>query len=351
MNLNELVDRHGGWLESGPQEGPVVSSRVRLARNLTGTTFPGWASREVCDRVWNEAVLAFDGLSNGGDFLRCRMDELGPLDRELLFERHLISAELAERNAGCGVFVSHDECSGVMGNEGDHIRWQSLQPGLNLQEAWRQAEALDDGLEQSLSYAFSSKLGYLTACPSNVGTGLRASVMLHLPGLILTEEIKPVVNAISKIGLAVRGLWGEGSEASGHMFQISNQITLGKSEQEIIATLEQIVLEVIEHVKNARLRLMEKQKLRVQDHIGRAYGILAHAAMMTCAEALDLLSGLRMGVDLGLLPQLRRRDIDQLFIQIHPAHLQKAAGKALSPDERDVRRAQLIHHFLDGKKD
>jgi len=349
MTLAELLKRHGGWLESGPEEGPVISSRVRLARNLRDTTFPGWASKEVRNRIWNEVVLAFDGVPDSGSFLRWRMDELSVLDRELLFERHLISRELAERQAGSGVFVDKDECRAVMVNEEDHIRLQSLQPGLNLQKAWEAADELDNALEQSLSYAFSSKLGYLTACPSNVGTGLRASVMLHLPGLVLTEEIKPVINAVSKIGLAVRGLWGEGSDASGHMFQISNQITLGRLESEIIAGLEQIVLEVIEHEKNARLRLMDKQEIRVHDHVGRAYGILANAALMTTGEALDLLSALRLGTDLGLLPNMVRREIDQLFIQIHPAHLQNEAGSVLSPEERDIKRAQLIRKFLGEK--
>jgi protein arginine kinase len=350
MTLDGLLERHGGWLEAGPEEGPVISSRVRFARNLYDTTFPGRANKEVRDRVWNEVVLAFDKLKQNTEFLRWRMDELQPLERELLFERHLISAELAERKSGSGLFVSEDECRAVMVNEEDHIRLQSLQPGLNLQKALDEAEALDNDLEKSLAYAFSSKLGYLTACPSNVGTGMRASVMLHLPGLCLTEEIKPVINAVSKIGLAVRGMWGEGSEAAGHMFQISNQITLGKTEIEIISHLDQIVLEVIEHEKNARLRLMEKQEIRVHDHIGRAYGILAHAAMMNSNEALDLLSGLRLGTDLGLMPEITRRDIDQLLIQIQPAHLQKAAGTTLSPEERDVKRAQLIRGFLDGKQ-
>lgn len=349
MTLDDLVQRHGGWLEAGPDEGPVISSRIRLARNLRDTTFPGWASKDVRDRVWNEVLLAFDGVKGNQDFLRWRMDELKPLDRELLFERHLISRELAERQTGSGVFVNQSECCAVMVNEEDHLRLQSLQPGLSLQKAWDIACGLDDSLEQNLSYAFSSKLGYLTACPSNVGTGLRASVMLHLPGLCLTEEIKPVINAVSKIGLAVRGLWGEGSEASGHMFQISNQITLGKPEAEIIAHLDQIVLEVIEHEKNARARLMEKQEIRVHDHVGRAYGILANAALMATGEALDLLSGLRLGIDLGLLPNMARREIDQLFIRIHPAHLQKEAGASLSPEERDIKRAQHIRQFLEKK--
>lgn len=349
--LDGLLDRHGGWLESGPDEGPVISSRVRLARNLHDTTFPGRATKEVRDHVWSEVVQAFEKSESGTDFLRWRMDELKPLERELLFERHLISAELAERKNGSGIFVSEDECRAVMVNEEDHIRLQSLQPGLNLQKALDEAETLDNDLERSLSYAFSTRLGYLTACPSNVGTGMRASVMLHLPGLCLTEEINPVVNAVSKIGLAVRGMWGEGSEAAGHMFQISNQITLGKTELEIISHLDQIVLEVIEHEKNARMRLMETQEIRVHDHIGRAYGILAHAAMMNSKEALDLLSGLRLGIDLNLMPEIDRHDIDQLLIQIQPAHLQREAGAALSPDERDIKRAQLIRRFLDETPD
>lgn len=349
MTLDGLLGRHGGWLESGPEEGPVISSRVRFARNLHETTFPGWASKEVRDRVWDEVVLAFDNVEDRENFMRWRMDSLDPLERELLFERHLISAELVDRKSGSGLFVSEDEGRAVMINEEDHIRIQSLQPGLNLQKALEEADTLDNDLEKSLTYAFSTKLGYLTACPSNVGTGMRASVMLHLPGLCLTEEIKPVVNAVSKIGLAVRGLWGEGSEAAGHMFQISNQISLGKTESEIVAHLDQIVLEVIEHEKNARLRLMETQEIRVHDHIGRAYGVLAHAAMMNSNEALDLLSGLRLGVDLKLIPEITRHDIDQLFIKIHPAHLQRAAGMALSPEERDIKRAQLIRGFLEGK--
>ena len=336
-------------MESGLNDGPVVSCRIRLARNLKDTVFPGWASKEDLNRVWDAAVAAFDHEELGQEFLRWRMDELDPLERELLFERHLISAELAERKTGSGVFVSEDEARSVMINEEDHIRLQSLQPGLNLKEAWKKAEALDDALEQSLNYAFSSKLGYLTACPSNLGTGLRASVMLHLPGLVLTEELKPVINAVTKIGLAVRGLWGEGSEPAGHMFQISNQITLGKTEVEIIDHLEQIVLEVIEHEKNARLRLMETAKIKVHDHVGRSLGVLTHASLMSSGEALDLLSGLRLGIDLGLMPEIKRQDIDQLFIRIHPAHLQKEAGETLSPEERDVKRAQLIRRFLSVK--
>jgi len=349
VTLNDLLQRHGGWLEAGPGEGPVISSRIRLARNLQDTTFSGWASKEVHDRVWNEAVLAFDHVADGETFLRWKMNDLAGLDREVLFERHLISAEMAEQRDGGGVFVSEDECCAVMVNEEDHLRLQFLRSGLDLQGAWAAAENLDDALEQNLSYAFSTKLGYLTACPSNVGTGMRASVMLHLPGLMLADEIKPVVNAVSKIGLAVRGLWGEGSEAAGDMFQISNQTTLGKPEEEIIDHLNHIVQEVIEHEKNARIRLMSSQEFRVRDHVGRAYGVLSNACMMASQEALDLLSALRLGVDLGMLPHIERPELDRLFIRIQPAHLQKEAGANLSPEERDIKRAQIIRQFVEGK--
>ncbi len=346
MTLDDLFQRHSGWLKAGADKGPVISSRIRIARNLSNTTFPDQVIEQEHIHVWNQVARAFDKLANNEDFLRCRMDELNPLDRKLLLERHLVSRELANRQNGCGVFINKDECLSVMVNEEDHLRLQSLQPGLTLHKAWEIATVLDDELEKNISYAFSSRLGYLTACPSNVGTGLRASAMLHLPGLTLTEEIKPVINAISKIGLAVRGLWGEKSEASGHMFQISNQITLGKSETEIIAHLEQIVLEIVEHENNARQHLMEKQTIRVRDHVARAYGLLAHAKLMTTNEALNLLSALRLGIDLGLLTEIAHHEIDQLFIQIHPAHLQKEVGTELNTDERDIQRAQKIRKFL-----
>lgn len=347
MTVDDLLQRRGGWLESGPDEGPVISSRIRLARNLDRFHFPDRASKKTRSQLWKEINTALDALPvDEGVFLRWEMEELSAMDREVLFERHVISRELAGRKTGSGVAVRDDECVAIMVNEEDHLRIQSLQPGLDLGAAWGVADRIDNGLEKTLTYAFSGKLGYLTACPSNVGTGLRASVMLHLPGLVLTGEIKPVMNAVSKIGLAVRGLWGEGSEASGHMFQISNQITLGRSEAEIIAHLEQIVLEVIEHEKNARGRLLEAQAIRLHDHVGRAYGILANAGLMTTSEALDLLSALRLGADLKIFDGPVRREIDRLLIEIHPAHLQKGAGGPLSAEERDVRRAQRIRTFL-----
>ena len=203
-------------------------------------------------------------------------------------------------------------------------------------------DGIDTEIEKSVSYAFSPRLGYLTACPSNVGTGMRASVMLQVPGLVLMGEVNPIIKGVSKIGLAVRGLWGEGTEAVGNMFQISNQIRLGEREDQIIASLEQIVLEVVEHEKNARVRLMEKRESLVRDHVGRAYGILTNAHILSSKEALDLLSALRLGIDLGILKPMNGRVIDELVLKTQPAHLQKMEGKALKPKDRDKARASLV---------
>ena len=348
MTLDEMVKRHGSWLEAGVGEGPVISSRVRLARNLEAYCFPGWANEEEKQAVWKKTSAIFQSLEE--PFIRWGMAESSALDKEILFERHLVSQELAAKDEGCGVFVAPDECLSIMVNEEDHIRIQSLRPGLDLEGAWQAADRIDDQLEAELTYAFSPKLGYLTSCPSNVGTGMRASVMLHLPGLVLMEEMEPVINGISKIGLAVRGLWGEGTEAAGNMFQVSNQITLGRREDEIIAHLEQIVLELIEHENNARIRLMNDRALVVEDHVARAFGILSNARMMSSGEALNLLSTLRLGIDLGLIGEFSRRDIDMLFIATQPAHLQKRESKALEPDARDVVRAGMLRDFMEKAK-
>ncbi len=345
MTLDDMMKRHGSWLESGVDEGPVISSRIRLARNLEEYSFPGWASEEEKHAIWKQMTAIFQGMDS--HFIDWGMAETPALDREILFERHLISQELAQQDEGCGVFVSPNECMSVMVNEEDHIRIQSLQPGLNLRGAWQAADEIDDKLESQLTYAFSSRLGYLTACPSNVGTGMRASVMLHLPGLVLMDEMDPVINGISKIGLAVRGMWGEGTEAAGNMFQVSNQITLGRREEEIISHLEQIVLELIEHENNARIRLMNEKPVIVEDHVARAFGILSNARMISSGEALNLLSTLRFGLDLGLIDQFSRRELDMLFISIQPAHLQKQENCDLEPNERDIVRAEMLRGFME----
>ena len=347
--VERLVQQRGAWLQPGQGGGIVVSSRIRLARNLKGAAFPGWAGEEECERIWREVEPQLGALSQLRPGVAIAMPELDELDRQILFERHLISREQAEKGRGSGIVMRQDEGLSVMVNEEDHLRLQAMRPGLDLRGTWQVIDALDTAIEQRVPYAFSNQLGYLTACPTNVGTGLRASVMLHLPGLVLMNEINPIVKGMGKIGLAVRGLWGEGTEATGHMFQISNQITLGEKEEDIVASIEQIVQEIIEHEKNARQRLLEKRDPVLRDHVGRAFGILSHAHILSSKEALDLLSGLRLGIDLGILKSPDRRVVDELLLITQPGHLQKAEGRALKTKERDRARARCVRERLTGE--
>lgn len=348
MNVSDLIDAAGAWLTPGQAGGPAVSSRMRLARNLREAAFPGWAGEDECQRIWESVSGVLGRLEPLEPGFTVAMDEVNDLERQILFERHLISREQAQKGKGSGLICSEDESVGVMVNEEDHLRIQAFRPGLDLAGAWQRVNELDDAIEQELPYAFSPKLGYLTACPSNVGTGMRASVMLHLPGLCLMDEINPIMKGLGKIGLAVRGLWGEGTEAIGHMFQISNQVTLGEDEEEIRTNLEQIVSEVVEHEKNARARLRRKRSALLRDHVGRAYGILTNAHLLASKEALDLLSGLRLGLDLGILSDVDAGPVSELMLLTQPAHLQKIVGKKLSVKERDRARASLVRERLAG---
>jgi protein arginine kinase len=233
-----------------------------------------------------------------------------------------------------------------MVNEEDHLRLQALRPGLQLKELWAEINDLDSQIAQHIHYAFSSSLGYLTACPTNVGTGLRVSAMLHVPGLRLINEIDPIVKGLTKIGLAVRGLQGEGTEASGNMFQISNQMTLGESESVIIDRLERIVAEVAQHEANARIRLQEQRGAYVEDFVGRAYGILCHARVLNSREALDMLSALRFGCELDMIKGLQVAEVNRLVLYSMPGHLQKSEGRIIPPDERDYVRARLVRETV-----
>ena len=351
MNVHDLLKQPGAWLAVGTDTGPVISSRIRLARNLREAAFPGWAGAEECERIWSAVSPILLDLPSLAPASAVAMGDLDELDRQILFERHLISREQAEKGKGSGLVLRGDERLSAMVNEEDHLRLQGMQPGLDLRGIWAQIDRLDSEVEARLEYAFSTRLGYLTACPTNVGTGMRASVMLHLPGLVLMNEINPVVKGMGKIGLAVRGLWGEGTEAIGNMFQISNQMTLGETEDRLIVTIEQIVQEIIEHEKNARTRLLERRETLVRDHVGRALGILSHAHILTSKEALDLLSGLRLGIDLGILPNMERRVVDELLLLTQPGHLQRLESRSLKPKERDRYRARLVRERLTGGRE
>jgi protein arginine kinase len=268
------------------------------------------------------------------------------MDKQILVERHLISREHAAKNAGSGLVLNRDETFCLMINEEDHLRMQALRPGLQLRQAWAAIDHLDSDLERKLDYAFNNKLGYLTACPTNLGTGIRVSAMLHLPGLVLAEHINPIIQSVNKLGLAVRGLYGEGTEALGNVFQVSNQMTLGESELTIVERLEKVLAQIIEHEENSRATLLEKKAKTVYNHIGRAYGILANAHSISSKETMNLLSLMRLGVDLGLFPGVERSLPDELFILTQPAHLQKQHSEKLSAEERDLLRADMLRERL-----
>jgi len=342
MKVDQFLNQPGSWLAREQDPGIVVSSRVRLARNLQEFSFPGWCRDGECSEVWDRALGVLPKLKTLPDALSSEIDTLSKLDRQILFERHLISRDHMDRENGGGVMVSPDESISIMVNEEDHLRLQAIHPGLTLRQAWEEINAIDDELGEELDFAFSPTLGYLTACPSNVGTGMRASVMLHLPALVLMEEINPIMKGMGKIGLAVRGLWGEGTEATGNMFQVSNQITLGEKEEDIIHNLEQIVSELVTHEQNARTRLMEQRDTLVRDHVGRSMGILSNTWILSSKEALDLMSGLRLGIDLGILKTLNWAKLNDLLILTQPGHLQKIEGRRLKAQERDEARAALV---------
>lgn len=348
--IADCVKQPGYWLADTGAESIVVSSRMRLARNLRGASFPGWAGEEETRGIWRKFAEILPRLPQLHDAVALEMSDLSRVDKEVLVERRLISRELADKTAGSGLIARKDESVAIMVNEEDHLRIQCIRPGLGLRELWKLADNIDSAAERHAPYAFSKSLGYLTACPSNVGTGLRASVMLHLPGLSLVNEINPIIKGVNKIGLAVRGMWGEGSEASGNMFQISNQVTLGETEETLINRLEQIVLEISEHERNARARLMQRKDYFVLDHIGRAYGILSNARMLNSAETLDMLSALRLGIELDIVRDWDVAAINRLFMCVQPGHLQKAEGKTLGAEKRDLARARVAREMLAATK-
>jgi protein arginine kinase len=347
MNIHEFL---GTPAEVARREGPhnkiVMSSRVRIARNVKGAAFPGWAKKAERIRILEALRPAIQSLPQMADCFSESMDNLTILDKNILVERHLISREHAAKNAGSGLVLNRDESLCVMINEEDHLRMQALRPGLQLKQAWQAIDSIDSRLEKKLDYAFNAELGYLTACPTNLGTGIRVSAMLHLPGLVLAEQINQIIQAVNKLGLAVRGLYGEGTEALGNVFQVSNQMTLGESEADIVERLSKVLNQIIEHEENARNSLLEKKPKTVYNHIGRAYGILANAHSISSKETMNLLSLMRLGVDFILFSELDRALVDELFIVTQPNHLQRRYSDKLSAEERDLLRADMLRERL-----
>jgi protein arginine kinase len=320
----------------------VLMTRVRLARNVAGHSFPGWAKSAQREDVLAACRAAITSTTQMKKSFNLTIGELTDLEKQILVERHLISRELSGAKTGAGVIISKDQAFSIMLNEEDHLRIQVLRSGFQLKKAWNAINDLDSAIEENLDYAFSPTLGYLTACPTNLGTGMRGSAMMHLPALVISNQMEKVVRAVNQLGMVVRGLFGEGSDASGSIFQISNQTTLGEAEDEIIKRLNSVLQSIIEHELNAREKLLEADAGKLLDKIGRAYGILQNSHVLSSSEAMNLLSLIRLGVDLGAFPDGNRSFIDRLFIEAQPGHLQHAQKGEFEPGQRDVLRAARL---------
>jgi protein arginine kinase len=350
VELKDLARSSGQWLRgSGPQSDIVMSSRIRLARNLANYPFISRANpsdRLEIERTLCETFAQFEGTEK---VLYLDLGKLEGIDRQFLVERQLISRELAEGVGARGVVIHPQEQFSVMINEEDHLRIQVMHSGLDLEATWDEVNRLDDFIEQHVTYAFDERFGYLTACPTNVGTGLRVSVMLHLPALVITRQIERVFRSLQKISLAVRGLYGEGSQAMGDFYQISNQITLGREESTLIKQVADVVPVLIDYERQARDHLIRESQQKLHDRVSRAYGILRNAQTISSEETMHLLSSVRMGVNLGLIRDVEIPTVNQLFLHTQPAHLQKIRGTQLDTADRNIERAAYLRRHLGGE--
>ena len=346
--LDEVVRHAGEWLSGvGPLHEIVISTRIRLARNLRGFLFLSRAAPEMRAEIAETVATAARKAELLKDFVYIEVDKLDELDRQLLVERHLISREHADGTGARRVAFHPSEASAIMINEEDHLRIQVLRSGLQVEQAWEHINAIDDVLEQNLDFEFHPQYGYLTACPTNVGTGIRVSVMLHLPALRLTNELEKVGQAARDMRLAVRGLYGEGTEALGDFFQVSNQITLGRSELEIIDDFRKVVIpKIVEYECAARDALLKHRPQALDDKVWRAIGALKSARVISSSEAMQHLSHVRMGLHVGRLTTPDLQTINELFLQVQPAHLQKLHGERLSGEQRSIERAAFIRARL-----
>ena len=350
--IDELLKHDVSWLvDSGPDGDIAISSRIRLARNIQGLPFPVAATPGRLEQVQDGAESALKKSTViGKKYLDFHMSDYSDIERQILLERRLISNEFVKKEQHTSLFVKQDESCAVMINEEDHLRIQALCPGLQLFKVWEQINKLDSELEKALPYSYDSQLGYLTSCPTNVGTGMRASVMLHLPGLVLSGKINAAIQGVNKLSMAVRGIFGESTDNRGNLFQVSNQSTLGESEVQIIERLSTVIAQLVMHEKNCRSNLLKNKKYFLLDHVGRSYGILRHSYTLSSEEALNSLSDIRIGVDMGMFNSIDLHTVNKLFMTINPAHLQKFAQKELNSQNRDIFRAAFVRKQLKSAK-
>lgn len=353
MNFDTLIRTMPIWQNGADDEdGIVISSRARLARNIRDKPFATKISDVERDVVIEQVLAAAKSSSQMENSTFYSMSTLDGNDRRVLVERHLISPALADGNGQRGVLFNEEESLSVMINEEDHLRLQAIFPGISASSAWKEVNALDDELSFSLPYSYSNELGFLTACPTNTGTGLRVSVFMHLPGLVLTEDMERVVQGLSQLSFTVRGVYGEGSNPAGNLFQVSNQSTLGSSEEKIVEELLRVVGQIVAYERNARETLLEGARSQTEDKVWRAHGLLSNARVLSSQEFMNLLSAVRLGYGVGLIRDVTPKFLNQLMVITQPSHMQAAAGRPLEADERDFRRAEMVRNkFSDSAAD
>ena len=347
VTLADLVQTPSSWLDgNGPHAGIVFSSRLRLARNLARIPFPARARKEQLAGVIQNVVGASRGtgaLEEAGFFA---MNDLTDVDRTFLVERHLISRDLSQGNRARGVLVAPGESVSIMVNEEDHLRLQAVASGFDLADVWARVSDVDERLDRDLEYAWRSDYGYLTACPTNVGTGMRASVLIHLPALVLTKQLKKVLQGVAAVGLAVRGFYGEGTDVMGNFFQVSNQQTLGRAELEILENLERVTNQLIEFEGRAREAMLRTARLQVEDKVWRAFGTLRYSRSISSQEVISLSSAVRLRLAMGVEGLCDLMTLNEIMVYSQPAHIQELAGRPLEPSERNIHRADMIRRRL-----
>jgi protein arginine kinase len=347
MKIDGMLSQLSEWLQgNGPENDIVISCRIRLARNLSGFPFMSRATEQDRRSIRDSVQKSADDVFENGGYYFVDMEALDALDREYLLERQLISRELVESEGARAAIIDKNETFCVMINEEDHLRIHGMTCGFDPQKVWNRINEVDDLLESQLYYAFHEKYGYLTACPTNVGTGMRVSVMLHLPALVVSKEIDKVFRSLQKVNLAVRGIYGEGSQPVGDFYQISNQTTLGRTEAELIEKVSNIIPQIVAYERQAR-EFLQKERLEIiQDRCSRALGLLKTARTISSIEAMHHLSSLRLGKNMGLLDEPEISIVNDLFLNTQPAHLQKHSGGKLSQPERDIARAKYLRQKL-----
>jgi len=340
------------YINKGPDSDVIISSRVRLARNFRKYPFPHKTTPDQQKKIIEETKNAlFNGNQKMAEsFAYIDFTSLDAVEKAVLVEKHIVSKELLETNRISGILLSNDERISIMINEEDHLLIQCLATGMQLSEAWEICNGIDDLLSESIDFSWHENIGYLTSCPTNIGTAIRASVMMHLPALTMTGYIKPVLEALGKLGMAVRGMYGENTEASGNMFQLSNQITLGKSEEDILLSIKNIASQIIEQERSLRQHLLNQNRYQLEDRVFRSFGILKNSRIINTDECLKRISDLRLGVDMGIIEGISIESINELILLVQPGNLQKREGRILDANERDIVRARLVREILNKQK-